>query len=450
MTLHRLIVGSALSIVMASAVGGTLTPLSAGGDVAPATTLCSQVEAFFRAEDSKTRDGLGSAIAAAAQGDIRAVARCVENAALWTEPPGTRGAFTLPSQAYGAVEVAYSLPAAYDPGQRYPTVLCMPDAGISAEKTLAHAAALLGGHAAEFVLVCPNRRIGGSFHQPRASAGDLRRLVRALRKRIHTDTDRAYLLGIGMGAEVVWLGAIAHADLFAGAVVLSGYPRVPYPEQAYPMLLGNLRHVPVLTVWSSADDPRATSQQELVAAHNRGIVEFAQKASLPITGIELAFDAAHELPATALSAVLDRGRPKLMPAVSHWFRYPSQGQANWLRQAKYAGEVWEADQLSILASATTDRDSFVQDVFKANLAYLGGSIDGQTITIETRRCARAELLFGEGMIDFSTPVTIICNGRKRHGGLIRPSIKTLLDSAYDQWEFQRLVWARRSFSIRAN
>ncbi|MHC4695284.1 MAG: hypothetical protein ACYTFA_00925 [Planctomycetota bacterium] len=412
-------------------------------------TLADQVDAFFRARNSEVRDELASSIADAVGGDIRAVARAVETANLWVELPSDRGVFQFESTAIGPVGVSYALPVGYDPARRYPTIVCMPEMGASADNTLALAEALLGPQTGEFILICPHQRIGGSFHQPTAAAEDLRRFVRLIRKRIHTDTDRMCLFGIGAGGEAAWLAAIAHADLFSGVVTLSAYPRVLYPEQAYTLLLGNLKDIAVLTVWWSADDPRATARQRVVAAHNRGIVEFAKQVSLPITGVELPYGTPPHVPADEAFAVLNRRRPKPGHAVSHWFRYPAQGTTGWLRQAKHAGEVWEADQLSILPSPATDRDGFMQDVIKANLGYIGGRVEGQTITIEAQRCARIDLLFVDGMIDLASPVTVVCNRRERHEGMIRPSIKTLLDSAYAQWDFRRLVWAQRSFSIKA-
>ena len=112
--------------------------------------------------------------------------------------------------------------------------------------------------------------------------------------------------------------------------------------------------------------------------------------------------------------------------------------------------MWDDDQLSIVTSPTTDRDKFISDVLKERLLYLGGRIDGQTIHIETKGCAEIELRLFDGMADFHTPITVLINGRKRHEGLVRPSIPTLLESAHKEREFQRLAFAKLSFSIRAD
>ena len=89
-------------------------------------------------------------------------------------------------------------------------------------------------------------------------------------------------------------------------------------------------------------------------------------------------------------------------------------------------------------------------MLKDKLFYIGGRIEDQTIHIETKRCAEIELRLFEKMVDFQKPITVIVNGRKRHEGLIRPSTTTLLEAAFEDWEFQRVVFAKLTFSIRAD
>ncbi|MFQ5591328.1 MAG: hypothetical protein ACE5HE_09215 [Phycisphaerae bacterium] len=446
LTHARIASGNGL-VALGITLGAAVSTAIASSETHVDATLRGQVQAFFRAENQKARDALLSSISDAAGTRIQQVAQALKSVELWTKLPKRRGVFAFTSGAYGTLSIAYSLPEGYDPATKYPLVLCMPDAHASPEETVEDAARLLGHHAGELALVCPERRIGGSFSDAPIAAGDLRRLVRLTRKHIHIDSDRTYLLGLGAGGDGVWMVSITHADLFAGAIALFGYPRVPYPEQAYPMLLENLRQVGVLTVWLAPDDPWATGQQKVAAAHNRGIIEFARAVSLPISGVELPSGQMPVLPEGEVSRVIDRRRPGPGKQVSHWFRYPEHGRTIWLRQTRPAGEPWYADQLAILPAPATDAHEFVRQVLRANFGYLGGHINGQTVEIEARGCAGVELLLYDGMIDFSLPVVVVCNGRKRYEGLMRPSIKTLLEFAYDEWEFQHPAWLRLPISI---
>ncbi|MGB2988073.1 MAG: hypothetical protein WBE26_19570 [Phycisphaerae bacterium] len=427
------------------------------GDDVPAETaaqptLTELVVGFFRSEDPGQRTAIIKSIEEVAGGDLNLVIDAIETAKLWPALKGEDGTFTFDSNTFGPISVAYRLPPAYDPARPHPLMICMPRNGGSPHTTLAFASIICGDALRDHVLLSPAGRIGGSFHQPAAAAADLPALLREARRRIHIDANRVFLFGSGAGADAAWMAAIMHADLFAGAITMSGYPRVPYPEQAYPFLLENLRQLAVLAVWVSPDDSQATARDKVVGHHNRAIIRFAKRTSLPIIGIETPHVGALALkpPADALLHLLDRRRPSRADSVSHWFRYPGQGHAGWLRQMRFLRDVWEGEQLSILPSPTTDRNEFITEVIQGKMAYLGGWVEGQTVEIETHNCARIELLLPAGLVDFDRPITVRCNGKKRYSGMLRPNIRTLLETAYDRWEFQRPPVARLSFSIKSD
>ncbi|UCE61136.1 MAG: hypothetical protein JSU63_05170 [Phycisphaerales bacterium] len=437
-----------------------LTPPSAmaGGAVTPPSTdsrpvageLAAQVELFFHTENAGTRSRIAATIAEASRSDFQAVARAVAEVSLWSELPAARNVVPLESAAFGTVDVVVSLPDGYDPSQRYPLLVCVPGEPDSADEALALAEVCLDKAVEGFVKVSPQHPFDSPLGESPPAAADLPAFLRHLRKLIHTDTNRIFLFGAGHGGDSAWLVAIAYPDCFAGLITLSAYPRWPYPRQTLPLALKNLTHLPVLTAWQVVADRDKTPRQVKVAAFNSGIAEFAKRAGLPITGLALAEGVSLELPQPQLAAILNHKRVESTQPVSHWFRCPAQGRSGWIRQTKQAGEVWDVRQLSILSSPSSDHDRFVREVFEENLAYIGGRIDGQIINVDTRRCARVELLLPATALDWSKPVTIRCNGRKRYEGLLRPSIETMLEAAYEQWEFQCPVAVRKAFSIGAD
>jgi pimeloyl-ACP methyl ester carboxylesterase len=425
----------------------------AGGTDAEATApLAELVHSFFRIDDARQRSSFIPAIKEAANGSVEAVAGAVMKLQLWTELPSAHGAFLFAPTTGTPFDVSYNLPMDYDPTTGYPVLLCMPDRGKSPTLTFALAHDVLGEALKGFILASPSRRVGGTFHQSAEAAADLRRLMRDLRRLIHIDTDRAFLFGAGAGGDAAWITAITHADLFAGAIMLSSYLQVPYPEQVYPLLLEDLRRLPVLTVWSTPAIRQTTTREALVAAHNRAAVALAARTGLPIAGLEEPTSPLDELkpPSDQAAALLSRRRATPASSISRWFRYPGQGNSGWLRQTKFAGDAWLTRQLSILTTPLIDRDRFISDVIREKLAYLGGRIEGQAITIETKSCARIDVLLPYGLMDLEHPITVRCNGKRRYSRRVRPSIKTLLQTAYEDWEFQHLTVARLSFSIKAD
>ncbi len=416
------------------------------------SALTVQIEAFFRTDDIGQRATLLADIEKAAGGSVGAVREALGRVQLWPAVGERGGTFTFQSVACGTIGIEYRLPADYDPARRHPMLIAFPSRGQSPRWTLDNASRLLGEALRAFVLICPARAIGSTFCQPVDAAGDLLRLMHDVRRRFHVDTDRVFVYGYAAGGNAAWFAAIAHPDLFAGAIILSAYPDVPYAQQVYPLLLPNLRNVHVLTTWSEWNGSGNETRNQTVDIRNRMIEVLADKLQLPIVGRRLE-GASPGFPARAAPGavtILDRRRPGASRHPSKWFRYPAQGSAGWLKQTKFMGDVWTAGQLSVLASVLSDRNAFITSVIKEKLAYLGGRVDGQTIAIQTRRCARIELLLPDGLVTFSKPVTVRCNGRKRFEGLVRPSIRTLLQDAYARWEFQHPAVAKLSFSIRAH
>jgi len=114
------------------------------------------------------------------------------------------------------------------------------------------------------------------------------------------------------------------------------------------------------------------------------------------------------------------------------------GQAGWLRQNRFRGDVWTAEQLAILPGPTVDHDEFISNVVKNKLAFLSGKVEGQTITINTKRCNSIDIQFSPRLVNLNKPVVIMCNGKKRHDGPITPKLETLLETAYERWVFEPL------------
>jgi pimeloyl-ACP methyl ester carboxylesterase len=449
-------VGLALALAYIPSKSFAQAPAITAAETTP--TVGTLVERYFRTDADTDRNELLTSIEKTADGSIEAVADAVRRVMVWDPMPGGDVAIQAPTS--GTITAKYRGFLDLNPALRHGLILCMPndDEEADTDRTLNRAIAVLGpGFDDGCGLVALSRRIGGSFHQSASDSDDLRFIIRELRKRIHIDTDQVYLYGQGHGGEAAWITAMFHPDLFAGVITLSAYPPVPYPQQLYPILLGNLRNLPVLSLWPASEkgspDPRGGS----IAAHNRAIVELAERLSLPIRGIEAPFGPSplgplpprrsQEGPIQSLRAAV---RPPPGRTVSHWFRYLGQGDVGWLHATKLAGDVWDDDQLSIVTSPTIDRDRFISDVLKEKLLYLGGRIDGQTIHLETKGCAEIELRLFDGIADLHTPITVLINGRKRHEGLVRPSMATLLESARKEWEFQRLVVAKLSFSVRTD
>ncbi|MCH7924775.1 MAG: hypothetical protein IIC51_04505 [Planctomycetes bacterium] len=404
------------------------------------------VVAYFRTEESKARRRLAEEIDDAYGGSIDRVAQGVRDAQLWPPLPERVGSLSFVGRTTDNIEISYQLPLGYDASTPWPVIIMAGEGDVTF--SFGQVSEQLGGLADGFILLHPRPWIGGSFEQSPGAAADFRRFIRYVRQTFHTDTDRLYLYGRGVGGDAAWMSGIMHPDLFAGIVVFDSYPKVPFAEQLYPIILPNLASLPVLSIWSDPPPGIFAGRANAVAVHNRAIVEFAGSASLPIEGMALSGKVSKSATAEAQRKLLSRRRRPDRVAVSHWFRYPMQGHAAWFRQSKFLGEVWTADQLAILPGPSVDRDVFMGDIIRDHLAYVGGHRDGDSFRLETRKCAGVTLSLPLGEVDPGRSVSVYCNGKRRHTGAITPSARTLLAHAYRTWDLQHLVVAEISFSIR--
>ena len=393
-------------------------------------SLKTQLEAYFREPKADVRAKLASQIADSYR--FQEIVGELPRLELWPAlQNGSEWKMNLPSSQ--PVSASFSLPPEYDPTKPAPLIIefASPNEMPASERARSVGA---------WVILKP---VGGSFHQPVNGAGDLLAVLREVRRRVRVDVDRVYLYGERAGADAAWVAAMMNPNEFAGVIAISGYPRLPYPEQSYALLLPNLRGTPFLSIWT--DDPTG---QDSVSVVNKAIADFALAAGMQFETATLSQAGKTSIPSRVIELATLKARQH-HTRVERWFRYLPQGDAGWLRATDLAGDVWTDEQIAIAVTAKEDRDEFVTETLKEKLLYLGGKIDGQTITIETKRIAAIELRLSPEQVDLAQPVVIIINGRQRFDGLLERSIKDLLEFAYEDWDFQNPVYVRKSFTINA-
>lgn len=416
-------------------------------DVAP--SLDDLVVRFFKTSERADRDKLVASITDASGGAVSAVARAVATVNLWDPVRSLRGVLPFGTGSDG---LWYRLPPGYDPEREYPIVWCVAGADEAPAVALQGMRAAMGDLLDGFVLIGAPDGAGLWARSSQGEASHFPDMLRTARQAFHIDGERVYLFGSGVGGDAAWMVALRHADLLAGLIVSNGFPPLPYPEQAYPLFLPNLDSIQVLTLWDRPLTTAPSRRNRAVAVHGNLLLAIGAEGGLRFEGGEASGGDSFVAPPFRERAaqVLRARRAGPRMALSHTFREPSSGRAGWLSQTRFAGDVWQAEQLSILPGPTTDRNDFITGVLDSKLAFLGASVEGQTITIESRRCARIDLLLSEGLVDLDRPVTVICNGRRRHHEPIKRSIAVLLEDAYARFEFRRPALAKLSISIRTD
>ncbi|MFQ5490358.1 MAG: alpha/beta hydrolase-fold protein [Phycisphaerae bacterium] len=424
-------------------------PIPAWAQAKPSSAdaaLIERVTDYFREADPGRRKKLLPKIDRAAGQSIEKVADAIRAVQLWPEATAGTHTFELKPNPKSSTRVDVILPSDYDPKKPWPMILCLHGQGGRGTNALGYVRRLLDEQAGNFVLAAPTDYKGAWFMVTPADAQEPVDLLLELRRRYHVDTDRVYVLGYSMGGHGALTLASLYGDDFASAISLAGTLVVPYvPVQS--ILAQNLANVPVLAVWGENDvfdDSGKPAPGGGIAGLNENLMNLSVEMNLGINGQALP-GVGHrgvDPPLDALRTFLDMRRDRTPSQIKHWFRYPVQGRFGWLRQRRFGGKPWSHTQLSIVAKTTDDINKYIVETVKKKLAYLGGYIENQFIEVTTRRTRELEVLLNDELIDPNQPITLKVNRKIRYEGLVKPRISTLLEVAYQDWDFQRLYSIR--------
>ena len=409
-----------------------------------AQSLDKLVHSFFLEDHPGKRDALRSLVEQASNRSFEAVVESVRNVDTWPEVTQQNGLFNVELPSGQTVSVLYALPSGYDPIHAYPLLICVLPRFPSplGPSPFEDVTRLLGPQADEFVVVCVLQPTETQYFETVDTGTDFSSFLVELRHMFHLDVNRTFFfIGHDHAKTPAWLLAAKHPSEFAG--IICDDPHSPigmFANGESLFYLENLGSTP----WLCHNRFKGGTAADFTFGDFHSIVREGRKVSLA--------DSLGSLNATRISVedFVTRNRQTPLRRISFWFRYPEQGSIGWLAQTRFSGPVWEEEQLSVRPARGVSYDEFLDDTLKSLLAYLGAEVNGQTIDIQTRKCAAIAVLLPIDLVDLSQPVTIRINGKRRYHEKIKPNIRVLLDTAYKRWDFQNLTAAQRSFSVRSD
>ena len=128
-------------------------------------------------------------------------------------------------------EYAVRLPPEYHPLRSYPAVVVLHHVGQGPSAAIDEWAAEAARRG--YILIAPEYNLPGQppeYHYTPSEHAAAQLALRDARKRYAIDSDRVFVAGQLAGANMAWDLALAHPDLFAGVVVISGLPAEYVPR----------------------------------------------------------------------------------------------------------------------------------------------------------------------------------------------------------------------------
>jgi pimeloyl-ACP methyl ester carboxylesterase len=330
------------------------------------------------------------------------------------------------------------MPPEYHLGRPYPVLIALHHGGETGKDMVKR----WGDQAARYgyILACPDwDQKGGVYAYSPEEHATVLDTLRDLRQHFNVDSDRVFLTGYGEGGNMAWDVGLSHADLFAGVVPISGYPRKQ--GKTY---WTNALELPFYVVWGERMGGYTANKKDNGNLETYNIFnEFWIPGGFPVVGVQYK----------------GRGLEWFSAEVPDAFDWMAQKRRHhpmkvgWKDVPGKNGEVSEVrkDQRTSRAQDNSFYWVRLDEIAPAYLArgkealVCAKIVNGNQIGVNTEGIRQVSLWLERGMIDFDKPVTVKLNFGsipKLNGVMIKPSLTTLLEDFFERGDRQRLFLAR--------
>jgi len=346
--------------------------------------------------------------------------------------------------------ITLRIPRGYTPDRPWPLIYALHPSGGTGPSFLPRVEKLLGNLVEEFILAAPTHYYQTVLDAPPPFTSEHPVMLREIRRTVHVDSDRIYLLGYSLGGYAAWTLAMLHADEIAGSVPISSAYSLPADvEGLWRAFTPNFAEVPILHVWGGRDGlavPGFEGRDQhsgTMSSLNRRFSPLIRKWGLNVIDHQVprAGHGGAEPRRDQLLKILEHERTHYPRKVGHLFRHIHQARAYWLEGHSWEGDHWGEPGRRIKPRKGESRAAAYGRVILPLLGELRGEIDGQVIRIRRRHVADLTLWFGDGMIDWQQPVTVELDGKKIFAGRVEPDLDVCLSQAARTGDFDRLRWA---------
>jgi hypothetical protein len=338
------------------------------------------------------------------------------------------------------------LPPEYRTGRSYPVLIALHQSGESGADMLERWGEQAGRHG--YILAAPEwgDRLGGSdYGYTAAEHLPVLAALRDLRRHFAVDSDRVFLSGYGEGANMAYDVGLAHPDLFAGVLPISGQPR--YHAR---FCWQNGQYLPFYCVWGErmgwADESSSNGNRQNYHQFKDWVA-----AGYPMLGIQYVGRGVEWFSAELPDAFDWMGRKKRANPQTALGRDGNGGFAGAEFRTMRTGEnhfYWlSTDAVSPGRLNEGPREEWRWGADRAPAMVCATIAAGNQIGVRVHGLNQVTVWLARGMIDFDKPVLVRINSAIRSRGPVTPNLRTLLEDLYQRGDRQRLYVARLDFSV---
>ena len=341
------------------------------------------------------------------------------------------GRITLPTSDRGvSLDNVLEVPADYDPARRWPLRVSLhggvgraaPGPGDPPARPLTNRIQSAGE------LVLHPRAWSGSEWWTWGQVDNIAKLIDRIKREYNVDESRTYITGISDGGTGVYFFAMRAATPWAACLPLNGQPLVlanPDSGAEGQFFASNLANCPLHAV-NGGKDPLypAASVSPLIAMFRRG-------------GIAVDFQVYPEAGHDVSWWPDERAKFEAFLAAHRRVAHPERISWATERTDRYNRFRWLV--IDRLGQRSSDRplpdvNKFAVDNGRElslfSRSRQSGRVDitrtGNTFEAETRGVSAFTLLLSPDVVDFSSPVRVVVNGRTVHESRVEKSVRTLM------------------------